>query len=703
MAKKSKRRTAKEVSTAPGLKEDRFDRIMETLLFALLAVTVVVIPLAFNTITYDPFDLIKNVIFRILIALALLVFVIWVAFSRERKINFHPALYFLIIFLIGASISTYISVEPWLSFWGKYRRYEGLVAFLAYGTFLFLLLQDFSDRRRIELVAKVALWTGAIISIYGIAQYLGYDFLKWGTLPFEERRSFATLGNPALLAGYLVTILPLGIALTIFSRKNYDIVLNSISTILVFICLITTFNRTSWLATLVALIFMAGAIVYLWKKGAVHREAIQNLLIIVGALFIFFIALAIQSKYSKAPLTVGERIKEITVVAGSFQHRLEIWGASARMVADRPFFGLGPDTFRATSRMYQGPRYGHIAPDIVADNAHNYALQISSGTGMFGFLFFAALVCYVLFEGFVLTFKRSFDKNGRAYLESTKSSVGIGTNLGLYISFLAYLFQLTTSVSIIGSTIMWWLSFGLILVQSDSLRTIRVGVREKSSGMVRGVAVAFAGFLLILTANYHIKQLIADHHYYNGRGYLQFPQYVAQGEIEMRKAIEKNPWFFEYPLEMARSYYRNYLVNKNPENLERAIAYAEYARELDKHEADTRALLVQMYILKGNYDPKAYEEAKSLALKMVEDMPYHYVSHLSLGTVYFHLQEYSRAEEEFIKTIELNPKSAISYAYLGEIYMKKGDQNTAQQYFNKAIELNPNIKESLSTSPETTK
>ncbi len=701
MREKSKLKKLKQKKPQSSY-ENSIDQIFEVIFFSLIVITVILIPIAFGTFTYDPFDLIKNVIFRILVSLTLLVFVTWIAFSKSKKVNFHPVVYLLIIFLVGASISTYSGVEPWLSFWGKYRRYEGLVAFLAYGTFLFMLLQNFSDKRKIELVAKIALWTGAVISLYGVAQYLGFDFLPWGALPFEERRSFASLGNPALLAGYLVTILPIGIALSIFSRKTYEIVLNSTSTILVFICLIATFNRTSWLATLLALIFMAGSIIYFWKRGAVHREAIQNLLIIIGALVLFFIAFAIQSKFARSPITVSERIKEITVFTGSFQHRLEIWGAGARMVADRPFFGLGPDSFRATSRMYQGPNYGHIAPDVVADNAHNYELQISSGTGMFGFLWFAAIVCYVLFEGFILTFRRSFNKSGTAHLESTKEFTNIGTNLGIYTSFLAYLFQLTTSVSIIGSTIMWWLAFGLILCQSESLKTLNFPLRRKIFETSKWIAISLAGFLLLVASFYNVKLIVADNHYYKGRGYLQFSPYITDGEIEVRKAMETNPWFFEYPLEIARAYYRSYLSHKNPDDIERAIAYAEVAHEIDKHEADTRSLLVQVYVLKAKYDPEAYEKAKYVALNMVKDMPYHYVSHLSLGTVYFQLKKYSLAEEEFIKAIELNPNSAICYAFLGEINMEKGNIDMAQQYFNKAIELNPDLKGSLTRGTDTT-
>lgn len=677
------------------------DKYMDGILIFLIAVVVVLIPAIFTPFTFDPFDIVKNATFRVIVAAMFVLLVAWLAFSREQKIKFHPAIYPLLAFVILASVATYFSVEPLTSIWGKYRRYEGLVAFFAYALFVFLAIQGFKDKRRIELVSKIALWGGGLISFYGIAQYLGYDFLRWGDLPFEFRRSFASLGNPALLAGYLVTIVPLGVSLSIFSKRTIDILLNSASTILVFICLITTFNRTSWLAVVFSLLFLTFTLVYMWKRGAVRKEALMNLAIIVSALFIFFVAIAIQSAFSKATITVAERIKEITVATGSFQHRLEIWGAGFRMVAESPLVGLGPDTFRTTSRAFQGPKYGHIAPDVVADNAHNYELQIASGTGMLGFLFFAALVLYIFFEGWYLVFKRTFEESGQVHLESRPDIASLGVNLGLFSSFLAYLFQLLTSVSIIGSTVMWWFVFAMILVQSERLRDLNFPERKESFASLRWLAFGLSIMFFMVTTIVHRNLVLADHYYYRGRGLSQNPNFLIQGEMETRKAMSLNPWLWEYPADIARNYYRAYLQSKNEEYLNRAIEYAEYSRRLDSHESDTRALLVQLYILKGKTDSASMARAKKLAKEMVRDMPFHYISHLSLASVLFHEGDFEKATESLLDVVKQNPGSAIAYGYLAQAYSILGDKKAAESYLKKAIELDPSLKDQLSVETNT--
>lgn len=696
MARKKKLKKALSKKSKENI--TAFDKWMENILFYLVIASVVLIPLLFDTVTYDPFDLVKNVAFRIIVSLMVLILVVWMSFSKNFKFLLHPSFYFVLLFLVVAFIATLTSVEFWVSVWGKYRRYEGLVAFITYGLFLFTAVNAFRDKRKIEIATKIAVITGAVISIYGLAQYLGHDFLRWGPLPFEQRRAFATLGNPALLAGYLVTVLPLGLGLTIFSRKTYELIYSSISTLLIFICLIATFNRTSWLAALLSLICMAVAIVYLWRKGALDKETISNLIILGIAIVVFFVGIAVQSTVSKSPITVVERVKEITVFTGSFQHRLEIWGAGFRMVADEPLFGLGPDTFRSTSRIYQGPGYGKIAPDIVADNAHNYELQIASGTGMLGFLFFASFVMYVFFLGTRILFIKSLEGRKKAHYSSTKEVASIGVNLGLFISFLAYLFQLLTSVSIIGSTVMWWFVFAGIISQSDRLRALNINFSGKS--FAKWVSIVLAITLFLVTSIIHGRLLYADMLYFKGKQWANRPSFVASGEDYIRRAITLDPWRWEYPVEIARGYYQQYLQTKNENSLDKALRYTLFARQIDSHEADIRALLIQIYLLKGRTNPQYHEKAEEVAREMTEDMPYHYVSHLSLGSAHFYQGEYQQAIEQFERAVSLNPRSAISYLYMAQSYSNMGDRDMANRLYQKAIEIDPSMAQRFQKSEE---
>ncbi len=661
------------------------------LIFALILFLLFAVPIAMTTRAFDPFDLIKNVIFRITVFTMLFLASLDFLVFKKFKFKYHKSFLFIAGFLLFVTLSTVFSVSPWISILGKYRRYEGFITFFSYSIFLLLATHYLSeDKRRLRIAAFVAVLTGSLVSIYGIAQYFGYDYFRWGNLPFEERRSFATLGNPALLAGYLVTIFPLALGAAIFSHRRIDIFIYSLSATLTFICLITSFNRTSWLAVLLVLVCLIVILVIFWKRKAIDPRSVRNAGILIISLMLMFIALAVITQLQKSPLTVTQRIGQITEFSGgSFAHRLEIWKAGLRMIYDRPLVGLGPDTFRSTSRMYQGERYGHIAPDIVADNAHNYELQVASGVGIIGFLFFAALVVTVFFEGIILIFRRAISEAGKIHYETTYNFAGLGLNLGFFLSFLAYLFQLITSVSIIGSTFIWWFVFAAILSQSESLKKLDLSQIKPS---LRSVAAIVTFSLMIFTAVFNIRLFLADTYYLQGKSMTGYPTFIKNEEEVLNKAIKLNPWQWEYRLELARACinaYRAGVVDRS--YLDIGLNYALSAEAIDDNEADIKGVLFDIYNELSNLDPSYAVEANAVAAEMAEKMPHHYVGWMLLGYSHMRQAQWEKAIEAFENAIVNNPNSAHSYYYLSQCYKSLGDENKAAQYLNKALEIDPSI------------
>ncbi|MCX7831899.1 MAG: O-antigen ligase family protein [Actinobacteria bacterium] len=688
MAKKKKAEKKREYRNKEKQVETASTSIFDKINYFLLLSAIFLIPIIFVTFIYDPFDLMKNVVFRIIVSFMLLFYILDIYLGKKKEIFFHPAAYLMIAFVLWTAYATTDSVVFWTSVWGKYRRFEGLVAFITYLVFLLIAIDVFSrDRRRIETAVKVSLFSAILVSTYGILQYLGYDILKWGSLPFEERRSFATLGNPALLAGYLVAVFPLAFAYSIFTKNLISFSFGVISTLLTFTCLITAFNRTSWLAAALSIFCMVIFIWFLARKRAVGTWNVRNMAIIVLILVSVFIALSIHSQMQKTPLTVVKRIEQMTEFGGSFAHRLEIWKAGLRMIYKEPFNGLGPDTFRSTSRIYQGEKYGHIAADIVADNAHNYEIHIAAGTGVIGLLFFLSFLIYVFFEAVRIIYQKSFSENGKAHIFSTKDLASLGVNLGLLISFLAYLFQMITSVSVIGSTIMWWFAFTGILSQGKALKTLRPSLKQshKVAALVGTVVIVLVAIIL------NVSLVIADHYYLVAKRYTGYPEFLSIQEENIKKAMRFNPWLWDIPGEMARSYYLSYKSTNNVEYLDSALSYALLAESIDKNEADIKSLLIQIYLEKGLYDKGSFLEAEVVASEMAKMMPHHYVSWLLLGEVYYFNQKFEKAIEALENAIRNNPYSAQSYYVASLCYRSLGDNQKAAEFLEKARKLDPNI------------
>jgi hypothetical protein len=358
------------------------------------------------------------------------------------------------------------------------------------------------------------------------------------------------------------------------------------------------------------------------------------------------------------------------------------------MIYDRPFLGLGPDTYRATSRMYQGENYGHVAPDIVADNAHNYEIQIAAGVGVPGFLFFAALVIYVFIEGLRILYVYSFSKGGKVSYYSTKELAGLGANLGLIFSFVSYLFQLVTSVSIIGSTLMWWFVFAAILSQGKRVFKVTISEKKKSSVVV---LIVFSIILFIANSIVHYRLVYADYLYFQAKAFSNYPMYVEYQRKFIDEAMRYNPWQWDIPAEAARTYFNAYKATENKEYLESALRYALLAESLDNHEADIKALITQIYLEMSGFDKAALVDAESYALKMTEMMPHHYASWLLLGAVYIEQGLYEKAISALENSVRNNPRSGLSYYYLAVCYQNLGDKEKEAYYLEKTREVQPEL------------
>ena len=87
-------------------------------------------------------------------------------------------------------------------------------------------------------------------------------------------------------------------------------------------------------------------------------------------------------------MNFGKRVVSIVEFdKGSSKTRFQIWQAAIDAIEDRPVFGFGADTFRLVFPKYKPAEYvadaGYLS---VADNVHNYPLQLAAGIGIPGML-----------------------------------------------------------------------------------------------------------------------------------------------------------------------------------------------------------------------------------------------------------------------------------------------------------------------------
>jgi tetratricopeptide (TPR) repeat protein len=122
--------------------------------------------------------------------------------SFLRKPLVKPVLAFGAIYLLSAVFS----IAPSLSWWGSYKRSQGVGAFLCYLILFLTAVSELRTRAQLKRLQYILLLASIPVSVYAILQRVGMDPIPWSAIPM---RSSGSMGNPIFLGGYLVMVIPL--------------------------------------------------------------------------------------------------------------------------------------------------------------------------------------------------------------------------------------------------------------------------------------------------------------------------------------------------------------------------------------------------------------------------------------------------------------------------------------------------------------
>src|SRR3989304_9945409 len=124
----------------------------DTFIVGLLIATVVATPLFFDIRLYSVFDLSKVKALYLLTIAILVVWSITLAFKHDFKFSHSaidiPILAYIFIFII----SSIISINPIMSLFGTYKRFEGLTATLCYVVLFTATVNFITTTKRVYLL-----------------------------------------------------------------------------------------------------------------------------------------------------------------------------------------------------------------------------------------------------------------------------------------------------------------------------------------------------------------------------------------------------------------------------------------------------------------------------------------------------------------------------------------------------------------------
>jgi O-antigen ligase len=631
--------------------------------------------------TYDQFDIIKVCFQRGFTLIALGAWG-WHILMNGGRIRRTKVEWLIGVFLGWVLITSFTSIHPPTAIFGKYRRFEGLISFVNYAAIFFITVQLADRASRIRVLARTLFWSGTIVSLYGVGQYLGIDPINWGNLPFEANRAFATYGNPDLLGGFLVFPLAISLALALSESKRGMRFVYWGGFLVTVVCWIVAFTRGAWIGGAFAMLLVIGLA---WHHSVKLNEVDYTFMGLIGAAAALVVYKSLSA--TNAVMNVGKRLSSITDFdGGSAKTRFEIWEAAINAIKDRPIFGFGADTFRLVFPAFKPERYvadaGYLS---VADNVHNYPLQVGSALGVPGFLLLYGIFGTVAWKSGRMLF-RKYEGSERLVL------------VGFWAACAGYLAHLMFGLSVTGSTFLLWVSMAVVL----SPLAVSTRVKAPSWGSVVAILLIFvvaAGSVL------NVNYFVADHYYLQSR--------ISDGDgirIEhIEKAISLNPYNDMYRAELGMAHQEAFIslitqalqMQKAGEDATLVIdqARASFLRaeaamldtiEFVEPEYDNYVFLTAMYNLGAEYlDPSYLDKAIDIGLRGVEVEQYGPAVRFHLARAYFIGQDYEQAEIHLIRAAEMDPRWADPRLLLTEVYMATGRDEEAIPLLEEVLARNP--------------
>ena len=286
-------------------------------------------------------------------------------------------------------MSTLYSTSPVLSLAGSSWRRDGLIAESALLLFAFMTAAWFTeDHRRIRTVLRTATATGVAASLYGIAQYFGWDpFLpskayQSGDGIFTIVRPPGTFGHADYFANWLLIVAFFALALRAVEDDRRWRATASLAVILATFAIVLSGTRSAMLGLLI------GAIVFV----AIARPRLDRkvMLIVVGGIACLGL-LYVSPAGGKLRARVHWSLDDVRGGA-----RLLLWRDSLRMAIRRPLLGYGPETFTEQFPPFESVELSRAYPDFYQESPHNMFLDALTSRGVPGAVLLLSLCVLAL-------------------------------------------------------------------------------------------------------------------------------------------------------------------------------------------------------------------------------------------------------------------------------------------------------------------
>lgn len=389
---------------------------------AVILATTVLLPLTFSIALEDVFAEPKTLVVR-LAALAIGT-LLAVAVAHRKPILRRTAVdAALLVFLVLLAAATAASVNVELSLYGLRYQYQGLVAFLGYGSLFLGARYALADERRVQMLATALLVGAVLAASYAAVQWLRVDPI-WDRL--YKGRVFSTVGQANALGSTLAMALLGSIALIPAVRGSRRHVFGAALALIGF-GFILTLSRGGYVGLAIGSLVSA-AIVVPRANWSTLRQSGRSALIAVAALaVVVVVAVVVWRPAGRLAEQVASRVATIVdpTESSNLSH-IDLWTVGWRIALDHPFLGTGPETYVVKFPDYRdevlSPERAAVMSRFSPESPHNVYLAIASGAGMLALAAYLSVVAGCLWM-VISSLRRGGSLSGRLALAGITGAV----------------------------------------------------------------------------------------------------------------------------------------------------------------------------------------------------------------------------------------------------------------------------------------
>ena len=354
---------------------------------------------------FTPTDWGKVIIFRIVLSSLIFLFLFQILFKKidiqdiKEKIKSVSLPFWLLVSLfVVYLLSTVFSLDPHFSLWGDPQRNGGFVNFSFYIALAMLIFLIFR-KNDWQKIWDFSIIIGIIVAIIAILQQFG---LFSSYLLSVSDRPMSTMGNPILLAIYLLLLSFLPIALGIKTKKLYKkIFYFSSTTLFVLIIVFLTETRGAFLGLFLGFIWF----LFAYPNAKIKKIKIYaGLFLLLAILGTYFLKTYMDSHlylYQRMNPIVSKTLdRTLSIFEGTnvIKSRLSTWKIAWNAFNEKPIWGWGPENFRIGFDKNYDPSLPVVGPESSGrpltewwDRAHNFIFDISVTTGLPSLLIYLSI------------------------------------------------------------------------------------------------------------------------------------------------------------------------------------------------------------------------------------------------------------------------------------------------------------------------